>query len=359
MTNRSGATTGRMTRRTLLAATALPLTAPFIQARAAEELILASYGGSIEQFLRKDLLPTFEKETGIKVIYSAGTALSQLSKVIATRSRPEIDIYWSNDLTHAAGKAMGLFDKVDPAIVTNLKQMIDGALDPQGIGVTTHIASTGLQYNAEKFKQAGWAPPTSWYDLWDPKFKGKVAMYSISVLYSQELLGAISRLTGGSESDIRPGLKKIRELKDMGNIAAFANSPAEMDNIMAQGQAWITYNGNIRTLLMKSQGAPMEFVVPKEGAIRFSLYSDAIKGAPHPVAAQKFTEFFLRKDIQERTAEGIFYAPTNRNAVLRPDLAAVMPYGDKAVAALIKLDRDPMNRDLGDWIEKWNRSIES
>ena len=43
----------------------------------------------------------------------------------------------------------------------------------------------------------------------------------------------------------------------------------------------------------------------------------------------------------------------------RADLAAVMPYGDKAVAALIKLDRDPMNRDLGDWIEKWNRSIES
>jgi len=322
-------------------------------------MVFASYGGTIEQFLRKDLLPIFEKETGIKVIYSAGTALSQLSKVIATRSRPEIDVYWANDLTHAAGKSVGVYDKVDPAIVTDLNEVIEGAHDPDGIGVMTHIASTGLEYNAEKFKQTGWAPPTSWFDLWDPKFKGKVAIYSISVLYSQEMLGAISRLVGGSESDIGPGLKKIRELKDQGNITVFANSPAEMDNIMAQGQAWITCNGNIRALLMKAQGAPMEFVIPKEGAVRFSLYADPVKGAPHPVAAQKFIQFFLRQDIQERCAEGIFYAPTNKNAKIRPELAAVMPYGEAAVAKLIKLDRGPMNRDLSDWIEKWNRTIES
>ena len=31
---------------------------------------------------------------------------------------------------------------------------------------------TGLAYNAKMFKEKGWAAPTSWMDLADPKFKG-------------------------------------------------------------------------------------------------------------------------------------------------------------------------------------------
>lgn len=347
----------RPTRRAVLA---VGLAAPFInRAHAAGEVILGSYGGSIEQFFRKQVLPPFEQETGIKVTYVAGTALSLLSKVHATRARPELDIYWANDLTHAAATQAGLIEKIDPSIVTNLNELLPVARNRGDLGVTTQIASTGLQYNTELFKRAGWAPPTSWLDLWDPKYKGKVAVYSIAILYSQEMLGLMTRLTGGDETNIGPALKKIKELKDMGNIAVFANTPAEMDNIMAQGQAWITYNGAVRALSMRKAGAPMEYVAPKEGAIRFSLTMDPLKGAPHPKEAQKFIEFFLRKDIQEKTAAGIFYGPVNKEAKLPEELARVVPYGEKAIGALVQLNRDVMNRDLSDWIEKWNRAIES
>lgn len=328
-------------------------------ARAAEEVVFASYGGGIEQFLRKSVIPEFEKETGIKITYVVGTALSLYSRVLATRARPEIDIYWANDLTHVAGKQLGLYGAVDPAIVTHLNDLVPGARQDDNIGVISNLASTGLQYNTEKFKQMGWAPPTSWFDLWDPKYKGRVALYSINILYSQEFLGLMSRLMGGDEKNIAPGLKKIKELKDMGQIAAIANTPAEMDNILVQGQAWITYNGGTRALTIKASGAPFEFVVPKEGAIAFNLYLDPIKGAPHPVPLQKFIDFFLRPGIQAKMAEGIFYAPANRNAVLRPELLTGLPYGAAAVAALVKLNRNVMNQELDHWIEQWNRVIET
>jgi putative spermidine/putrescine transport system substrate-binding protein len=347
----------RPTRRAVLA---VGLAAPFIgRAHAAGEVILGSYGGSIEQFFRKQVLPPFEAETGIKVTYVAGTALSLLSKINATRARPEMDIYWANDLTHAAATQAGLIDKIDPNIVTNLNELLPIAHNRGDLGVTTQIASTGLQYNTELFKGAGWAPPTSWLDLWNPKYKGKVAMYTIAILYSQELLGLMTRLTGGDETNIGPALKKIKQLKDMGNVAVFANTPAEMDSIMAQGQAWITYNGGVRALSMRAAGAPMEFVVPKEGGIRFSLSMDPLKGAPHSKEAQTFIEFFLRKDIQEQCAAGIFYGPVNKAAKVPDNLAGVVPYGEKAIASLVQLNRDVMNRDLSDWIEQWNRAIES
>ncbi|MSP03910.1 MAG: ABC transporter substrate-binding protein [Acetobacteraceae bacterium] len=327
-------------------------------ASAAEEVVFASYGGGIEQFLRKSVIREFEKETGIKVTYVVGTALSLYSRVLATRARPEIDIYWANDLTHVAGKQMGLYGTVNPKIVTHLDDLVADARQADNIGVISNLASTGLQYNTDKFKQMGWAPPTSWLDLWDPKYKGRVALYSINVLYSQEFLGLMARLMGGDEKNIAPGLKKIRELKEMGQIAAIANTPAEMDNILAQGQAWITYNGGTRALTLKASGAPFEFITPKEGAISFNLYLDPIKGAPHPDALQKFIEFFLRPEIQTKMAEGIFYAPANRKATLHPDLAAVLPHGTAAVAALIRMNRSVMNQELDHWIEQWNRVIE-
>ena len=39
---------------------------------------------------------------------------------------------------------------------------------------------TGLGYNTRLFKEKGWAAPTSWMDLADPKFKGKVVFQSAS-----------------------------------------------------------------------------------------------------------------------------------------------------------------------------------
>jgi putative spermidine/putrescine transport system substrate-binding protein len=350
-------TLGRVTRRTVLAG---GLAAPFIRrARAAGVVVLGCYGGSIEAFFRNAVLPPFEAETGIKVTYVSGTALSLLSKLLATRDQPELDVNWANNLTHAAAVQAGLIERIDPAIVTRMGELLPIAHTPGDVGVTTQIASTGLQYNTELFKRAGWAPPTSWLDLWDPKYKGKVALYSIAILYSQQLLGLMARLTGGDETNVGPALKKIKELKDMGNIAVFANTPAEMDSIMAQGQAWITVNGGVRALAMQAAGAPMAFVAPKEGAIRFDLVMEPVKGAAHPREAQQFINFFLRADIQEKCAENLFYGPVNESAKVPERLVGIIPYGRKAIADLVQLNAQVVNRDLSDWIDQWNRTIES
>jgi putative spermidine/putrescine transport system substrate-binding protein len=324
----------------------------------AEDVVFGGYGGAIEQFMRDSVIPPFEKATGLHVVYVPGTALSLYSKVVATKGDPELDIYWANDLTHYAGKSQGLYARLDPRLIPNFDQLIEGARDPDGIGVIAQLSSTGIEYNTEKFKQAGWAPPTSWLDLWDPKYKGKMALYSISVFYSQEFLGVISRLSGGSETNIAPGLAKIKALRDSGNIAVFANTPAEMDNIMAQGQAWITVNGVGRALTLKQHGAPIAFVNPKEGAARYTLYLDLIRGARHAEAAQKFINWMLSADIQTKMADSIVYGPVNRNSSVPANLADEIPHGPDAFRHMIALDRTVMNRDLDDWIDRWNRQVE-
>src|SRR4051812_49869300 len=128
--------------------------------------------------MRRDVMPGFEKATGVKVKLVVGNALGNFATVQATRDHPEIDVYWSNELTHVAGKLAGLYEKLDPQVVTNLAEVFDFARDPDGIGVAGQIIATGIEYNVKAFKEAGIAPPVSWLDLFDPRMKARLYLYN-------------------------------------------------------------------------------------------------------------------------------------------------------------------------------------
>lgn len=322
------------------------------------EVVLAGYGGTYEQFTRNLIITAFERATGIKVRLVVGTALSNYSKVSSTRNKPEIDLYWSNELTHGAGKQLGLYEKLDPRTVTHLPDIYKASIDPDGIGVGSHVQVTGFQYNPVKFKEAGIPAPSSWNDLFDPRLKGKVALYNFSVAYSQDLLVLFTKLAGGTEKDVRPGLERLKALKASGNLAFFASSPAELDNMLIQGQAWITVNGGPRAYILKDRGAPIDFAVPKEGGGFFTNYFDVVKNAPHPKAAQLLVNFLLSPEIQLIIARDVIAAPVNRKVIIPDNLKDKIVTSEEQINKLIRIDRNEMNRQLDNWADMWAREIE-
>ena len=84
--------------------------------------MFSCFGGALETMVRDQLAPPFEKATGCKVVLSVGTALSNLAKFQAAKDRPTIDVYWSNELTHAAGthgwdhEGIEIFELVPPEL---------------------------------------------------------------------------------------------------------------------------------------------------------------------------------------------------------------------------------------------------
>jgi putative spermidine/putrescine transport system substrate-binding protein len=322
------------------------------------EVVFAGYGGTFEKMTRQELIPPFEKATGIKVTLVVGTALSNFSKVQAARTRPDIDIYWSNELTHAAGKGLGLYEKLDPKVATNLAQVYDIARDPDSIGVVSSLLATGIHYNTKKLQEAGIPAPTSWNDLWNPRLKGKLALYTFGVAYSQDFLALMAKLHGGSEDNIQPGLARIKQLRANGNLVAFASTPAELDNLLVQGTAWMTVNGSPRAYILQGQGAPIDFAYPKEGAGFFANYFDIIKNAPHPNAAQAFVNYLIGVEAQAILSKA-FYGPINRNVRLPDEIARKVPYGAERINSLVRIDRYKMNQYLDAWTDAWNREIEA
>lgn len=327
------------------------------QAPASEsEVVVLTYGGSLEEFMRKEIAPAFEKKTGIKVRLIGGHALGHYAKVVATKNNPEADVYWSNDLTHVAGKNFGLYEKIDPTVVTNLKDIIPSLLDPDGIGVATHVFSICIEYNKEKFAEAGIPVPKSWFDLWDPRLKGKVALYTMDVAFSQDFIAVMSRLLGGNEKNIDAAVKKISELRTSGILTHFPSSAAEMDNLLVQGRAWVAVNGSPRAALLQDKGAPIGLVFPKEGGVFFPNYLEAIKNAPHPKAAQLFINYMLSPEAQPIIAMGFVVLPANNKVPLPESLHGKVPQGED-FERLVRLDRVTMNEKLDAWTERWDREV--
>jgi putative spermidine/putrescine transport system substrate-binding protein len=342
----------------LAAVTVAPIAARAQNAGAGTEVVLAGYGGTLEKLMRDHVIPGFEKKTGIKINLVVGTAFTNYAKVNAARNHPDIDVYWSNELTHVAGKQQNLYTKLDPAVVTNLADVYDVAKDPDGIGVSSYILATGIEYNTKALKDAGIPPPTSWEDLWNPKLKGRVAMYSFDVAYSEDIIALMTRYLGGNEKDVRRGIAKLKSLRTSGNLTQFANSSAELDTMMVQGQAWMTVNGSLRAFTLKSQGAPIDFAFPKEGAGYFTNYLDVVKNAPHPRAAQILVNYLLSPEAQLMIAKGAVAAPVNKKVVIPADLVGMVP-NQQQVAKMIKIDRVVMNRQLDSWSTMWDREVQA
>ncbi len=111
----------------------------------------------------------------------------------------------------------------------------DVAKLPGGRASGLGIIATGLMYNTKVFKENGWAPPTSWNDLKDPKYKGKVVMPPLNNGYGLLTVVMLARLHGGGENNINPGFDVMK--KDVGpNILAYEPSRPSMPSCSRRGR---------------------------------------------------------------------------------------------------------------------------
>lgn len=320
------------------------------------EVVFLGFGGTHEKNMKERLLPAFERAHGVKVVYVTGTMASNFARVQAQKSRPEADVLWNNDLIHVTGKRMGLYERLDPARTASLKDVYDVARDGDGIGVMQGFQAEGIEYNTKVFKEKGWAPPISWFDLWKPEFKGRVGMYAGTNAYTQYLIPLLARLDGGNERNTDSAFKRLRELA--ASAPTFSTAPAELDNLLKQGEVWITYNGSSRVYELAAAGVPVDFVYPREGAAIFGNWFDVVKGAPHPDLAQELVNYLIGPEAQALYARHVFFGPVNRQVKLDPETARKVPYGPEQVARLVKLDFAAMNDRVAQWTERWNKEVE-
>lgn len=318
-----------------------------------QTLYLAGYGGSFEQTMRQDVLPAFEKSHHVKIEFVAGNSTDNLARLVAQKSNQQIDVAILDDGPMYQAVALGFCHQLTNLPLNNL---VSVAHFPDNKAVGLGIVATGLMYNTQYFKDKGWAPPDSWNDLKDPKYKGLLVIPPLNNTYGLETLLMFAKLNGGGATNIDPGFKAMKT--EVGpNVLVYEPSPGKMTELFQSKQAVIAVWGSARVQTLAKTGFPVDFVYPKEGALPLLTTACAVeKPKPSPLA-EPLIEYLLSPDVQKLLAVRYGYGPVNKTVQIPPAEVGMMPIGARA-EALVPVDWAVINQHREAWEKRWDREIE-
>jgi putative spermidine/putrescine transport system substrate-binding protein len=343
---------GRSTYKAAIASVAALLAAASAMAQS-KTLTVAGYGGSWEQQLRKDVFPAFEQKHGVKVEYVAGNSTDTLAKLQAQKGNQVIDVAIVDDGPMYQAIQLGFCGKLEGL---DKSELYPAAAFKDDKAVAVGQTGTGFMINTKTFKDKGWATPSSWNDLKDPKFKKLLVIPPINNTYGLYTLMMFARLNGGGEKTIEPGFKVMKA--DINpNVLVYEPSPGKMTELFQSNQGQIAVWGTGRVQAFANTGFPVDFIYPKEGApILLASACPVAKAAANPLA-HDFIKMLISAPVQTSFAKEMGNGPVNTKVDVNMAELRMAPVGARA-KLVIQPDWDAINAQREEWTKRWNREVE-
>ncbi|HEY7197273.1 MAG TPA: ABC transporter substrate-binding protein [Gaiellaceae bacterium] len=275
-----------------------------------------------------EVMQTFQTKYGLKLTNASPNASSaeenQAVKSLKGQSRAP-DVLDVGPSFAAAGKTDNLYAAYKNSQWDTIP---DNMKDADGFWVGDYWGAVAFGAN-EKVAPA----PTSWEELKDPKYKGKVALNGDPRESGSAFAGvfAASLANGGSLDDIQPGIDFFAELKKSGNFITVDATPATVAN----GQTPVTIDWDYLQIAYGDEfksNVSWKVSVPSDGVFG-NYYCQAINAeAPHPWAARLWQEFCYSDEGQILWLKGFThparFQDLSDNGKIPQDLLSKLPPAD-------------------------------
>jgi putrescine transport system substrate-binding protein len=281
-------------------------------------------------YIAKDTIPTFEKETGIKVKYDNYDSDDTLqAKLLAGSSGYDIVVPTSNYM--AKQIEAGVYQKLDKSKIPNLAnldptlmKMIAEADPGNQYGVPWAYGTDGIGYNVQAIKKAlgDNAPVDSWALVLDPANASKLKGCGISILdQAVDVFASTLQYMHRDPNSTNPGdyqaafdvLKKVRPYITQFNSSGYINDLANNDVCVALG-----WSGDVgiasRRAAEAKRSYDIKFSNVKEGGLLWFDVMVVPKDAPHPEAAMKWINYISEPKTNAAITNEVFYPTANRAA---------------------------------------------
>jgi putative spermidine/putrescine transport system substrate-binding protein len=271
-----------------------------------------------------------------------------------TPDQPLVNFGFFNVDATTKGTVDEVWLPLDPEKVPNLNNILDAYRRPDDIGVFWGLSGVGLVYHKELVDP----PPTSWNDLWDPKFAGKVAFWDAPA-WSFNGLVATARLNGGGEDNITPGMEIYAEAARNGHIHSLFNANDTLRQLMVAEEVLISVFFKGIMAPWEAEGAPIGYVVPEEGQIAFPLGFQMVRGSTEAQqdVAQEMINLMLERETLRRYCNLTASIPAAKDMVLDPPWDTDPAYQPEAIENAMQLDWVKIAEMNDEWVEQWNREV--
>ena len=345
----------------VMAAAAVATAAPSISASAmdaprdfgGESIVIQVYGGSIARFFSDKVIPAFEKKYNAKVTMVEGLTSDIVAKIrVAKGNNPPVDTFMLAETGAVAVATDNLTEPLTVKAVPNLEHLIPSARRPGDPFVAIGVASMAIAYN-NKLLQPKDLPKT-WADLANPIYKGKLLLPYSGSLFASMLIAQLAISTGGSIDNIDSALKEIEKFQP--NVLTYWTSYDQTFNLLNSGEALLAVTATDRTIFQIKSGAPIGVVYPADGVALIANGIGVAKGTAHKALAETYINYVLSADVNQLIADNTGFIPSNKDAVLDPKLAALLPSAgvmEKSAAP----DWQKVSKYMPGWMERYTKEV--
>jgi putative spermidine/putrescine transport system substrate-binding protein len=292
------------------------------------------------------------KATGAKITVTEGHTTLSLAKMRAEKARPTTSVFLLDEVGVITANRDGLLEKLDLSRMPNA-----AAIDPKfrvqdvGIGFLTYI--TTLVYNKELVKE----PPKSWADLWDPKYRGKIAIPPAGHGSSYQLAMMAAKLNGGDQFNMDPAWPALEKLKP--NVAYMEVNTAILAELLKNGDVHVVMRLPYYFKEYIEKGYPIGIAnVLTEGIFAFTGCACLVKGHPDKrELADAFINELLSVEAQTRMANIMWFGPTNRDVKIPANISSNLLHTPEQWNSIVPIDLDNLAAKREEWIQKYTRAL--
>jgi spermidine/putrescine transport system substrate-binding protein len=309
-----------------------------------------------DQYTPEDLIPSFEKETGIKVkLVKHATNEEVLGKLEAANGGGFDIVFVSGPFAESLRKR-GWAAEIDHSKVPNLKNLYPEAAElPYDPGNKHSVpytwGTTGLCYRSDKVK----GTPDSWRDLLEPapELEGKTTMLSTDrwlLLPALKALGYSANTTDEAElEEARDLLLKTKDtLLAYDDTTFYSKLVSGEAHLVEAWDGWCNYG--------IAEDDRIKFVVPKEGSDLWADTMVVLESSENKDAAMKFIDHVLKPENGKAIVELLTYNTPNQAGMeqLDPKLVKQFPLLGRSPDELLQQEG---LRDLGEGQPAWSRIV--
>lgn len=260
---------------------------------------------NVGDYIDESLIDQFEEQTGIKVQYSTYDTNEMMYQKVKSGST-KYDLVFPSDYMVQKMSREGMLKKINFNNIPNYKyideEFKNTKYDPTNEYSVPYMWGTlGIVYNKKMMDKA----PTSWEDMWNPKYKRNILMFD-SV---RDTMGVALKMKGYSMNTKNPSEVAVAEKlleKQKPLVLAYVNDDGKDRMVGEEAAMGIFYSGDVP--LMKEENENLEYVIPKEGT---NVWTDAIcipKTADNEDWAEEFINFLCDPNVNAQNAEYIGYS---------------------------------------------------
>ena len=296
----------------VLMAVMLPLSLTACSHGNPEEVLIFCYG----DYMDPEVVDRFEDLTGLRVVINTFDTCEEMYPVIKNQAGV-YDAICCSDYFIERMRNEDMLQEIDYSNVPNVSNIgerwmkySDQYFDPGNkYSVPYQLGIAGIMYNTTKIEPG---EITSWNDLWDEKYAGKMIVQdSLRDTFAMALKAKGHSLNTMSEDELAEATQYLIDQKPL--VYKYANDSARDLLIGNSADLGVVWNGEV--LYSQELNEDLDFVIPEEGTEIFIDSWCIPKNAFHKENAEAWINFMCRPDIAYQNFEYLTYSTPNEGAI--------------------------------------------